>query len=813
MKKIIKRISGIRFWKGFPLKNFSIPNIVYVLFIGFVVRVILSGFGTLPLDHGTFVAWSLNLAGDGLSRFYNSWSDYLPGYLYVLWLLGKINLTGAVPIHLLYKLPAVLADVLTSYFIYKTLGGKKGIIGACVYLFNPAVFANSALWGQVDGFIGLFSMMVIYFLNRNLLVSAVSLSVGAMIKPQTAFLVPLVFLVMIKNKWRIKNILIYGMVSLAVAVLLFIPFSNSSNLIEFIFSRLALSANQYPYTAVNAFNFWGLFGQWKADNLYFQFGGYLAFLVTFLILAKRQWKQKDFIFQMFAYTFAFSFLFFTRMHERHLLPLFAPLAALAAISRVYLIPYAGLSFVYLANLYYSYKWITEDFLAAFDPFPVIVFGLGSFLLLITTFFDEERIGKAVKSIAGFFSKSRRFVPDKFAGINISMNKSRVVLTVILVFAFATRAINLGVPKEDYFDEIYHAFTARLVLHADPKAWEWWNPHPEGFAYEWTHPPFSKLAMAGGMLVFGESPFGWRFPQAVAGVLGVYLVYLVTKFLFKDEALSLTASLVYSLDGLPLTLSRMGMNDGYVVLFMLASIYFFLREKDFQSALFLGLAISSKWSAVWAVPILFLLWLRRKNKIKLTTFIFFLIIPVMVYVASYWQMFATGHDLGTWWGMQKQMWWYHTNLDATHPYTSAWWSWPLNLRPVYLYTSDEVGGMVGRIYAMGNPIVFWFGFFSVTAAALYAYFEKNKNLGFLVFSYLVFFVPWAASPRIMFLYHYLPSIPFMCMAIAYFLRRNAKAAVPFILIALLSFVYFYPHLTGMQIPLWLDKSYYWMSSWR
>jgi dolichyl-phosphate-mannose--protein O-mannosyl transferase len=164
-------------------------------------------------------------------------------------------------------------------------------------------------------------------------------------------------------------------------------------------------------------------------------------------------------------------------------------------------------------------------------------------------------------------------------------------------------------------------------------------------------------------------------------------------------------------------------------------------------------------------------------------------------------------------MQEQMWWYHTGLRATHPYSSSWWSWPLLIRPIYLYTSDEVGGMVARIYAMGNPPVFWFGLASVVLCTIYSYLEKNKNLALVVFSYLIFFVPWAVSPRIMFLYHYLPSIPFMCIAIGYILRRNSKLIFAYLFICLLCFIYFYPHWAGLQVPLWLDKSYYWLASWR
>lgn len=160
-----------------------------------------------------------------------------------------------------------------------------------------------------------------------------------------------------------------------------------------------------------------------------------------------------------------------------------------------------------------------------------------------------------------------------------------------------------------------------------------------------------------------------------------------------------------------------------------------------------------------------------------------------------------------------MWWYHTRLKATHPYTSMWYTWPFLVRPIYLYTSDEIDAKVARIYAMGNPIIFIGGAIAVTVCAYLAFKSKDKKLGFVVFSYLVFFTPWALSPRIMFLYHYLPSIPFMAIAFAYILRRFPSLIIYTLTIGAVLFIYFYPHWAGLTIPLQLDTSYYWFTSWR
>jgi dolichyl-phosphate-mannose--protein O-mannosyl transferase len=255
-----------------------------------------------------------------------------------------------------------------------------------------------------------------------------------------------------------------------------------------------------------------------------------------------------------------------------------------------------------------------------------------------------------------------------------------------------------------------------------------------------------------------------------------------------------------------------MNDIYLLTFSLLSFYLFLKDKSFLSALSFGLAVSSKWSAVWLIPIIVISHLALKKKIRLS-YLWFLVVPPVIYLASYLPMFLTGHNFDIFIGMQKQMWWYHTQLEADHAYTSLWWSWPFLARPIWLYTSGRDGGLVANIYAMGNPIIFWGGLISLAVSGVYSFFEKNKKLGLIIFSYLIFFAPWAMSPRIMFLYHYLPSIPFLAIAIGWVLRRYEKLIIPFFSAALLLFIYFYPHLAGIKVPIALDTSYYWFNSWR
>ena len=786
---------------------------------GFLFRLFIANFGTLELDQGTFVAWANSLATEGFKNFYSDWSDYLPGYLYILWLLGKINLLFPSLQMILFKLPAIFTDVATGYLIYKVVKDIKGVkwgqIGTILYLFNPAIFVNSTLWGQVDSLTALFSLFAIYVFPKNYFISAVSLAVGTLIKPQAAFIFPAILYLIIKNKMSLHKVLSFGFLGLGVFVAGFLPFSNQSNLFKFILERLTVSSVQYPYGSVNAFSFWGLFGFWKPDNITFWIGLLISItliiLIT-LIIYKKKVLNGEYL--VSGVSLLITFLFITRMHERHLLPVLAPLLIAAVSNPILLIVYSGLSVTYVANLTYAFQWITKDFKEIFNPILIkffIVTNISLLVLTIISIFKKTSFNYEALFRRNFKIK-KTMETTKFATKDISEKTAKILLFSIFLFSLIVRVYSLGTIKEMYFDEIYHSFTAKLVLHNDSKAWEWWNPHPEGYAYEWTHPPLSKLGMVVGMKIFGENSFGWRIPQAILGALSVLLIYLLSKEIFKDRLLGILSATVFSLDGLPVVLSRMGMNDTYMLFFALLSVYLFIKDKNLLSSITFGLALASKWSAIYIFPILFVSHFVFKKKLNVS-YLSFLIFPVGVYIVSYGIMFATGHTWENFIEVQKQMWWYHTSLVAEHPYTSPAWSWPILLRPIYLYDGQVVNNLVARIYAFGNPIVFWFGLFSIILSFIISAREKFKKLGFVIFSYLVLFLPWIASPRIMFLYHYLPSIPFLAIASGFVLRRFPKLTTYYLLLTTVVFIYFYPHWTGLRIPSWLDESYYWFASWR
>ncbi len=190
------------------------------------------------------------------------------------------------------------------------------------------------------------------------------------------------------------------------------------------------------------------------------------------------------------------------------------------------------------------------------------------------------------------------------------------------------------------------------------------------------------------------------------------------------------------------------------------------------------------------------------------------VSATLYALSYIPYFMLGHNLTDLVGLQQQMFGYHDNLRATHPYGSTWWQWPLLQRSIsYYYHDFRVGAAtqsgaaccVAEILALPNPAVWWLGLLSVPFIAYIGWRERNKGFSILVVAYLLQWLPWIATPRVAFEYHFYPNLAVICLANAALLQRVWRhaswgrfAVWGFLALVVVLFAYFFPILAGVQI---------------
>ncbi len=296
-------------------------------------------------------------------------------------------------------------------------------------------------------------------------------------------------------------------------------------------------------------------------------------------------------------------------------------------------------------------------------------------------------------------------------------------------------------------------------------------------------------------------WAYRLPGVLLGILSVFLVYKLASILFKNEVTALLSALLFSVDGLVFVQSRTGMNDVYLVAFSLISVIFFSQKRHILAAVFMGIAMATKWPGIYLALLYFPILLYQQQFMKIVYYIF---IPPFIYFLSYTPYFLIGYNLNDFMELHRQIWWYQTNLKAAHTYSSPWWSWPLNLYPIW-YFVDYQKNYMANIFASGNPAMFWAGSIAVVITAWEIIKTRSLNLIIVFLGFMVFWAPWALSPRIMFLYHFSPSVPFLSLALGYQLvkltkdQKGRQFTVLLLLLIIISFFLIFPFLTGTPLP--------------
>ncbi|MDQ2907929.1 MAG: phospholipid carrier-dependent glycosyltransferase, partial [Candidatus Eremiobacteraeota bacterium] len=201
----------------------------------------------------------------------------------------------------------------------------------------------------------------------------------------------------------------------------------------------------------------------------------------------------------------------------------------------------------------------------------------------------------------------------------------------------------------------------------------------------------------------------------------------------------------------------------------------------------------------------------------------LFIGATIYLLCYIPYFTLGHTFADVVSLQQQMYVYHadTVAKATHPYSSKWWQWPILQIPISYYYHDFRTGAaaangnaccVAEILALPNPLTWWLGLISVPFMGWIAWREKHKGFTLLFVAYFIQWLPWIASPRITFEYHFFPNLAIIMLADTLLLARvwqlGAKVVNginwyrigvgAFLALSLVSFTFFYPVVAGSHV---------------
>ncbi len=462
-----------------------------------------------------------------------------------------------------------------------------------------------------------------------------------------------------------------------------------------------------------------------------------------------------------------------------------------------------------------------------------------------------------------------------------------------------------------FDEVYYAKFANDYLTKTP----FFNAHPPlsqyiiaiGIAIG-THLPFGKTAvnsLAGSML----SPWDYRWLNALTGSFIPLVVGAIAYQLVRRRTFAFLAAFFIACDGLFLVESRYALNNIYLVLFGILGQLFILKSVEAEgkkrwlwlvlAGVGFGASAAIKWNGLWFLfgtyLILICAWVVRLiqgnkedeeasvevnsalipaespvpklTKLNFIEVIFSLaVIPVLVYSIS-WIPHLHLNPTPNFWQMQTEILTYHQRIKSgpdVHPYCSAWYSWPLMLRPiVYFYKTissnaqsdpvlpplpSGVNPVIFDVHAMGNPFLWWLStlalllvigvlvhrilvWLQTRRVASVDAIEQQQPILFpptaemwmalyLVVNWAANLLPWVKVTRCVFLYHYMGCSVYATLALAWWTDRWLHSpqtrlrgmGVTISFLVLGAFIFWMPIYLGLPLSQMEWKIRMWLPSW-
>lgn len=402
------------------------------------------------------------------------------------------------------------------------------------------------------------------------------------------------------------------------------------------------------------------------------------------------------------------------------------------------------------------------------------------------------------------------------------------LPVALLLGLAAQILfswRLTTPHLLVFDEVHYVPAARVLLKLSHS----WNPE---------HPLFGKTLIALGMTLFGDNPLGWRAMSSVAGAATVLGLFASAWLLFRELRTAVLAALFAILNITLFVQARIAMLDGFMaalVVGALAAMLWSMRgagasvwRRWLLGSVLLGLAAGTKWVAIPYVALAGAGFLLAKRPWRwpglepLPALATLGVASAAAYLLTFLPAFFYAREpltLGQLLPFQLTMFREQTQVLPAHTYQSAWWSWPLVIRPIW-YLYEPADGAQRGILLLGNPAVMWGGLVAV-ALCLWAWArERSWALGGVAALWLCGWGMWALIPKSLgfFYYYYLPSL-WLPLAIAAAFGRYGRGRGRYwdeaaVALAGGLFVYFYPIVSAE--PLWgppAFQKWMWFNTWR
>ena len=399
--------------------------------------------------------------------------------------------------------------------------------------------------------------------------------------------------------------------------------------------------------------------------------------------------------------------------------------------------------------------------------------------------------------------------------------------VALLLAIGAQVLflyRLATPHTLVFDETHYVPAAR-------KLWSLAGPANV------EHPLLGKALIGLGIALFGDASFGWRIMSTLAGTATVLGLFAIAWLLFRHLRTAVLTAL-FALLGFTLYIqSRIAMLDGFMAALVVGGVAAMLwsmrssgpavARRWLVGAVLLGLAAGVKWVAMPYIALAAIGFVVARSPSRWPGLGLWGAAwrlgfgSAIAYLLTFFPAFFYAEQpltLAQLVPFQLEMYRQQTQVLPPHTYQSAWWTWPLDIRPIW-YLYEPVDGAQRGILMLGNPAILWGGLIAVVACAWAGLRRRSWAMGGVAALWLASWGMWALIPKSLgfFYYYYLPSL-WLPLALAAAFQHYGQGRwrywdEAFLALAGGLFVYFFPiisaaRLSGPQA----FQHWMWFSSW-
>lgn len=434
------------------------------------------------------------------------------------------------------------------------------------------------------------------------------------------------------------------------------------------------------------------------------------------------------------------------------------------------------------------------------------------------------------------------------------NNSSLLVGILLLASVLTHFVWLDWPAEVVFDEVHFGKFITAYCCTGERIFD-------------IHPPHAKLliaaaAVAGGYRgnfsferigqPYGEVPVvALRIVPALAGMMLPLIIFGLLRQLGTSPLTAFMGGALAVFDNALTVQTRLMLLDGVLLAATFGSLRAFLAAEargGWRRIAFFALAgglaslaVGVKFTGLAALGLLGIIvmvrllrertWLEVKRRLIEAAVI--VISAAVVYAAGWvvhfavltvpgpgdvWQV-PSGNMISDTIALHRTMLSANYGLDATHPDSSSWWSWPWMKTSVFYWQGEGAA-----LYFLGNPVVWWGGSVLFIAAAIALVAGRRQIMSAPIWipvaGYLIAMLPLVGVPRALFLYHYLTPLLFSLLVGLMWLdtrirsqelQRRVYGVALIVLLA--GFIFFSPLTYGFEVPPEWFQAMFWLPDWR